>query len=73
CDLLAKFADESIGLHWWNKRTAGAKVSNETAVAIVMKRVCPAVFSVFSEDELGIGAGGVIGALEYLKQEKTKF
>ncbi|KAJ3069642.1 Lactosylceramide 4-alpha-galactosyltransferase [Podochytrium sp. JEL0797] len=72
CALLRDIADNSVGLHWWNKRTQGTLISNATTVAVILRNACPVVFEAFREEDLGIGSGGLVGETAYQKNEKLR-
>ncbi|KAJ3417443.1 Lactosylceramide 4-alpha-galactosyltransferase [Chytridiales sp. JEL 0842] len=55
CDTLGKFAEQSIGLHWWHRKVEDSRQLHKTTVLVkVMKSHCPNVFKVYGADGMGV-------------------
>ncbi|KAI8616655.1 nucleotide-diphospho-sugar transferase [Chytriomyces sp. MP71] len=70
CDVMQRMANESVGMHWWNRRAKSVEVmSNATVLAVVMKAHCPALFGAYLESELGMNADASFGAPELIVED----
>ncbi|KAJ3250906.1 Lactosylceramide 4-alpha-galactosyltransferase [Chytriomyces hyalinus] len=73
CEVMQSMADElspSIGIHWWNRRVKSIEtMSNRTVLAVVMKAHCPALFSAYTEQQLGMNPSASFGAPALLVED----
>ncbi|KAJ3290705.1 Lactosylceramide 4-alpha-galactosyltransferase [Rhizoclosmatium sp. JEL0117] len=70
CENAVKFADEAIGVHYWNKRTQHTGIGDKTLLGVMMQLACPVVFETFGGNQLGVNENGIVGSAEYYRVEK---
>ncbi|KAI8617757.1 alpha 1,4-glycosyltransferase conserved region-domain-containing protein [Chytriomyces sp. MP71] len=65
CDWMQRMTQESIGIHWWNKRIAGHQVNTRTALHVLLESNCPVLFggSAFDVADLGASMDAPLGVV----------